>query len=96
MFHKDEIMSDKNSKQLQTDHEEEMLDDALNHSFPASDPPSLTDPSIVQSRQPVQTGNRPRLLRDRWRTRFTSPFLPIKQRKPRGTGKKNARQAARD
>ena len=53
-------------------YEEEMLDDALDHSFPASDPPSLINPStgilqtstgILQSSQPVQTRNHARFLR---------------------------------
>jgi hypothetical protein len=75
-------MSDKNPHI--SCYEEEMLDDALDHSFPASDPPSLINPStgILQSHQPVQTRDHARFLR----AALTDEMMPRPKDSPPGRG----------
>ena len=40
------------------DHEEDMLDEALDESFPASDPPSMTERAPAEPRPPPPRGKR--------------------------------------
>lgn len=40
------------SDQAEKDHQDELLDEALDESFPASDPPSMTEPGPAEDPAP--------------------------------------------
>jgi len=44
------------------DHDDELLDEALDESFPASDPPSMTEPAPPEPRRPGQAPSRARTI----------------------------------
>ena len=47
-------------KSKREEHQEDLLDEALAESFPASDPPAMLEPGVRQKRKPAKPRKKPR------------------------------------